>query len=258
MARTLDQILQQRRHRISPKARAAYGLCAALGHLIIGATMWTGPALFASPPRPCEAVTVSVLSPRALGVTDPTPPPPPTQEPESKQPEPPPPEPPPPEPTPTPEPDVPVLPAKKPKPTPEKPAQAPPPPPRRITSTPPPPAAPTRRRGSPFGKPLGSTSENTAIGVEDPNFTYGYYLDRVAALIRQNWTRPAVGSDIKEAAFNFRIQRDGTITALRLVQPSGSEIFDRAAQRAVEAASPLPPLPTGYKKDSLGINLLVD
>ena len=260
MARTLDQILEQRRHRITKKARTTYGVFAALGHLAFGAAMWMVPDLFATPPRPFEAVTVSVVSPRALGIEDPTPPPPPSP----RETEPAPPEPPPPEPKKEPEkePDVPVLPAEQPKPAAEKPPppKAPPPkappPPRRITSAPPPDLA--QRRGSPQGKPLGSTSENTAIGVEDPNFTYGYYLDRVTALIRENWTRPTVGSEIEKAIFNFRIQRDGTITGLRLVVSSRSEIFDRAAQRAVEAASPLPPLPKGYKKDSLGINLEVE
>lgn len=247
---SLEQILDHRQQRITRKTQATYGLCAALGHFLIGFTLWTVPDLFAVPHKPFEAVTVSVISPRALGIEDPTPPPPPPP----PRPEPTPPAPPPP--AATPEPDVPVLPTKKPEPEVPKPATKPPPP-RRITPPPPPPA-PTRRRGSPFGKALGSTSENTAIGVEDPNFTYGWYLDRVTALIRQTWTRPAVGSEIEQAIFNFRIGRDGAITGLRLIESSGSEVFDRAAQRAVEAASPLPPLPKGYKKDSLGINLVVD
>ena len=38
---------------------------------------------------------------------------------------------------------------------------------------------------------------------------------------------------------------------------SGAEVFDEAALRAVQATSPLPPLPKSYAKDSLGIHLIV-
>ena len=249
MASSLDQILEQRRHRITAKTRAAIAAGSAVAHLGIALAAWLVPDLFASPPRPFEAVSVSVVPPAALGIEDPTPPPPPPPPPTV---EPPPPEPPPP--AAEPEPEVPVLAQEKP----EEPPPRTEPPPRRPPPPPPPPPTPTRRRGSPFGSSEGSTSENAVIGVEDPNFTYGYYLDRVTAIIRQNWTRPAVGAEIKQTLFNFRIQRNGTITGLRLVESSGSEVFDRAAQRAVIAASPLPPLPKGYKKESLGINLIVD
>ena len=60
-----------------------------------------------------------------------------------------------------------------------------------------------------------------------------------------------------EARFHFRIQRDGTITELRLTASSSSSEFDEAATRAVSASSPLPPLPKGYSEDELGINLIV-
>jgi TonB family protein len=104
---------------------------------------------------------------------------------------------------------------------------------------------------------MGSATSNARVGAEDPNFTYGYYLDRVVAVISNNWVRPPVGGDIEEALLYFRIQRDGTLTDLRIVEPSGSEVFDQAAYRAVESSSPLPPLPKSYKRDFLGINLIV-
>ena len=127
---------------------------------------------------------------------------------------------------------------------------APPPPP----SLPAP--APPKRQGSPFGSPLGASSSRTVIGVEDPDFTFGYYLDRVAAVITGNLVRPKVEERV-EALFYFRIERDGTVTALELRQSSGLMIFDEAARRAIETSSPLPPLPRGYKKSYLGINLVV-
>jgi TonB family protein len=77
------------------------------------------------------------------------------------------------------------------------------------------------------------------------------------ALISRQWTRPPVGPDVVEARLYFKVQADGRVTDLRLVTGSGSETFDRGALRAVESASPLPPLPRTYERENLGIHLIV-
>ncbi|RMH22076.1 MAG: TonB C-terminal domain-containing protein [Acidobacteria bacterium] len=135
----------------------------------------------------------------------------------------------------------------------------PPPPPEPAAPPPPepPPPEPQKRRGIERGNPLGASSSATA-GAEDPDFTYGYYLDNMIAILSQNWVRPRLAKRIDVARIYFRIHRDGSISDLQLVQSSGSEIFDQAALRAVEASAPLPRLPSGYKKDYLGINLVVE
>lgn len=125
-------------------------------------------------------------------------------------------------------------------------------------ATPPPPALPevVRRRGILRGNPLGSSS-SASVGVEDPDFTYGYYIDGMVTHIGQYWTRPNIAQRLEEAQVYYRILPDGRITDLRLIQSSGSTTFDEAAMRAIQAAVPLPPLPRGYKKDYLGITLVV-
>lgn len=125
-------------------------------------------------------------------------------------------------------------------------------------ATPPPPALPevARRRGILRGNPLGSSS-SASVGVEDPDFTYGYYIDGMVTHIGQYWTRPNIAQRLEEAQVYYRILPDGRITDLRLIQSSGSTTFDEAAMRAIQAAVPLPPLPRGYKKDYLGITLVV-
>jgi TonB family protein len=42
-----------------------------------------------------------------------------------------------------------------------------------------------------------------------------------------------------------------------VAQSSGYNSFDLAALRAVQNASPFPPLPRAYRQDSLGVNLIV-
>ncbi|MEM7351409.1 MAG: energy transducer TonB [Acidobacteriota bacterium] len=250
MAYTVDTLLAKRARR-EPTGRPArcffYSL---VFHSVLVAAVWVVPQLFAKPPEKIDAIAVVVVPPQVLGVEETPPPPPPKPKPEPPPPEPPPPEPPPPEPEPVPE-DVPVLVEKK-----KKVEKKPPPPPPKPKPKPPPKIEPPPQRvGSPFGKSLGASTNNATLGVEDPNFTYGYYLDRVVSAISANWVRPPLGN--LETHLHFRIRRDGTITDLRLVKSSTEGDFDAAALRAVESSSPLPPLPKGYKRDDLGINLIV-
>lgn len=229
----------------------------ALVHGGLIALLWLGPKLLAKPPEPLKFVEVSVVPVSRLGSEVPPPPPPPkpVEEPREEAP------PPPPAPEvrqqpPPPADDVPVLKQEK-----KKPKSAPPPAPE------PAPAAaspipqrktdePVQRRGSATGNPLGTSVHKNKLGIEDPNFTYGYYLDLVVTALRDTWSRPAVGSEFKQAIVHFRILRDGSITEVRLMETSGSQVFDRAALSAVNNAT-LPPLPRGYKEDDLGINVII-
>ena len=241
----LDQLLRERARRAA--GGPANFLFSLVFHGAMVAAAWFVPELLAKPPEPVDYFSVVVVPPQALGVEKPPPPPPPKVEP--PPPEPPPPEPPPPEPEPVPE-DVPVLVDKKKKVEKKK------PPPERRPAPPPPKAVepPPKRVGSPFGNSLGASTNNVTLGVEDPNFTYGYYVDRIVAVINSNWVRPVMGN--LEATLHVRILRDGNITELSIIKPSTSKEYDDAALRAIKTSSPLPPLPKGYDQESLGLNLV--
>jgi TonB family protein len=212
------------------------------------------PALLAEPPETFDSIAVTVVPPKALGDPNPPPPPPPNRKEPEKEPQPAPqPEPAPP-PKPEPEAQRPVLPPPTTSPAKPKPENKPPPP---APVQEEPPQAPPRRVGSVFGDPLGASTSAATLGVEDPNFTYGYYLDLVVQRISENWQPPRVGEDSRNAIVYFRIQRDGTVTELGIRESSRSDVFDQRALKAVEISVPLPPLPKGYGKDFLGINLIV-
>ncbi len=241
MPTTLDQLLAQRSHRVTRGQQVSCFVFSFAVHAVLVAGLWFVPQLFAKPAEPFEYVSVMVVPPALLGLEEPPPPPPPK-----------PPSPEPPDAVPEAVPEAAVV-----KPETKKPQRQPPPPPQ---AAPPPPAAvtpPPKRQGSPFGNPVGSKTSKAAVGVEDPTFTYGYYLDRVVALLSEKWIRPPVGSEVRQAVIYFRIRPDGTVFDVRLVESSTSERFDATALAAVEAASPLPPLPKSYKRDHLGINLIV-
>ena len=91
--------------------------------------------------------------------------------------------------------------------------------------------------------------------LDNPDFTYAYYLDRMLSLIDANGL-DRHGSGVKATIF-FRIGRDGKMTDLQVEQSSGYNSFDLAALRAVQNAAPFPPLPRAYKHEDLGVHLIV-
>ena len=156
-------------------------------------------------------------------------------------------------------------------PEPVKPAALPSPEPRKPAAKPKPVAAPAAAEnlepqeataeplplGGANGLPGGvSASGTTLSGIDDPDFTFGYYLDQLLELIRAQWTRPPVGAGI-QVVVRFSVDRDGRVSTIEITEPSGISSFDLAAQRAVQSASPLPPLPRGYRGASLGVTLVV-
>jgi TonB family protein len=288
----VDRILERRSRREDRRPEAVSLAAAAFLHLAVVALVFLLPRL-TPPPPPLAFVPVQIVPAQALGVRKPASrpkaekPAPPKPEPAEEEPEPPAPEPPKPKPEPRPEPpepkpvheDVPVLPDKpvkkpeKPKPStasdlpkPEAPtARKPlPKPPASGTGNNPAGTAPrgddngeAGRRGAPGANPLGTTSFGSQIaGLDNPDFKFGYYIDQLLGAIDSKWVRPPLGNEVK-ATISFRILRDGSITPPQVATSSGYNSFDLAALRAVQNASPFPPLPRAYRNDSLGVNLIV-
>jgi periplasmic protein TonB len=232
----LDQLLEQRQRVGGRPLRRGALVASILIHTALVASVLVGPTLFAQKPRPLEYVEVVTLPAAALG---------PGRQPEPQaRPEPPRPEPerPPPEPAPKPPPeDAPVLRSEAP-----------------VERRPEPPApTPAARQESQLPPASTGTVEDTAVAsFDDPTFTYGYYLDRMAAMISQRWAPPRAPAGMA-VVVRFRILTDGTVEQLQLETSSGMRSFDVSGLRAVEQASPLPPLPRGYRKPSLGVALVM-
>ncbi len=294
MSREVDNVLHERSRRAG-KMGAASLIGTLLLHGTVLALVLLLPRL-TPPPKPLEFVPVQIIPAQALGVRRPAPPrrkTPPAPEPavESPEPEP---EPEPAAAAPDPEPvdEAPVLPdpdkkkpeerkpaAQKPPATPVKPAETGKKPEKPSTGASPesetgrpssgkaePGVAGTApgetgdqlgRRGGPQGNPLGTTAFGSEVaGLDNPDFTYGYYLDRLLSLIDGQWARPNMASGVTTVLF-FRINRDGSLSELKVDQSSGYNAFDLAAFRAVQNAAPFPPLPRAFKHDSLGVRLIV-
>ncbi len=243
----LERALASRERRGLGVHRPCLAASAALHAALIGGIFF-GPVLFAERTRlerqPLEIVRLPTLRP------EPIPPPPPAEEPApdpEPEPEPPPEEPPP---------DIPALAAEEPEPEPE-PAPEPPPP------EPEPEPEPRPRLDRPFQPPravddalAGSDdAEVPLVGYDSEDFTYAYYTSRLVAAIKARWTRPPIEG--VEAVVFFRIAADGAVSDLELLRSSGVARFDRAGLRAIELASPVPPLPRSFRKPSLGVTMTI-
>ncbi|MEO8276395.1 MAG: TonB family protein [Thermoanaerobaculia bacterium] len=238
-------VLERRRH---DRERTLVVRCTTIA-LVVHATAvlaaWAIPRISPKKIAPIEYVAVQIVPAARLGVEKPRPAPPePTPPPTKIEPA---------KPETAPPPDTPVLPTPA-KPAVQKPAPAAAPAPKtpRPAETP---AAEPEVQGVERGNTSGLALGAAVAGLDNPDFVYGYYVDQMLAMIQRNWVRPLVGSGV-EATVHYRIERDGRIADVRIAASSGINSFDLAALRAVQASTPLPPLPRAFRDDSLGVNLI--
>jgi len=104
---------------------------------------------------------------------------------------------------------------------------------------------------------LGVPGLSGDVTVDEGDFEFTLYLLTVRNRIGQSWGAPAGivtrGEPVRCTVF-FRIDRLGLISDVKLEDASGVAFFDQSAVRAVQISSPLPPLPAGYDRSSLGVH----
>jgi len=95
------------------------------------------------------------------------------------------------------------------------------------------------------------TGANTTLGNR-----FAGYAQQIQQLVAQKWHTNDVDARVQTAPVviaSFDLMRDGRIGNLRIVQPSGVPALDYSAQRAILEASPFPPIPPGFERDSARI-----
>jgi TonB family protein len=82
---------------------------------------------------------------------------------------------------------------------------------------------------------------------------YAWYQTIVTNILRSNWaTSVADEKSINiKVIVSFYILRNGSITDVKLIEPSKIFMLDQAVLRAVLNSNPLPPLPAEFKRDKL-------
>lgn len=90
--------------------------------------------------------------------------------------------------------------------------------------------------------PFGPYIQFDTKGVE-----FGPWIRRFIAQIKRNWLIPEAAMLLKgNVAITFNVHKDGRITDVTVVRPSGTDSFDRAAANALAWSNPTQPLPPEY------------
>jgi periplasmic protein TonB len=97
------------------------------------------------------------------------------------------------------------------------------------------------------------TDGGTGAQLNAGDFCCPEYVGTMLQRIHQHWNSRRGANAV--ATMDFTIQRDGTITDVRLVRSSGDQMLDFLAQRALLAVRQLPPLPEAYPNASLPVTL---
>jgi protein TonB len=85
---------------------------------------------------------------------------------------------------------------------------------------------------------------------------FGWYRDLLEQRVAQKWRTDEVDPRVQTAPpaiVTFEIQRNGSVSNVRVLQSSGNRTLDYSAQRAISEAAPFPPLPQGYERNAAQI-----
>ena len=105
---------------------------------------------------------------------------------------------------------------------------------------------------------VGNLKGAMGLWAEGEALPYSYYFEVLQRKIAAEWEPPGVlgrTSDEVGAVLWFRIERDGRVLSRYVEEPSGSNVFDSSALRALDRATPFPPLPMDFPDDHLIIHL---
>jgi periplasmic protein TonB len=142
-------------------------------------------------------------------------------------------------------------------------------------SVPPPRSAgpPAAERAAPSSGAAGATGANSGtpgVGIIGPppgpgspignSDTGDWYLAAVQRKIWSNWTRQVKPNLSQPIRVSLTILANGSLEpdSVRVVQPSGVQLLDLAAQRAVLVAAPFSPLPKTYGTNRITIQAVFE
>jgi len=132
---------------------------------------------------------------------------------------------------------------------------------RRVAKRPEPVAAPSTAATG-VAKGAGTTTPGLSFGPPGPGVPNGtdsggdWYLAGVQQKIWMLWNQQIKTGFTQPIGVTFTIMPDGSVTNVRVTQPSGATLLDMAAQRAVQNAAPFGPLPRDYGQNPRTIQAL--
>jgi TonB family protein len=111
----------------------------------------------------------------------------------------------------------------------------------------------TSARGQGFGLATGGNGQKAIETETTGDFCCPGYLEAVRIAVERAWVR--VPGAFGSTTMRFRIQRNGTIDSISMVQSSNNQQIDAAAMRAVTLVPIVPPLPAEYTGSTLALRM---
>lgn len=103
-----------------------------------------------------------------------------------------------------------------------------------------------------FNNPGSNSDPSSSIAFDTAGVEFGPWVRQFVAHVRRNWRiPPAAMNSSGHVVIRFTIAKNGRISDVGVIQPSGVEQFNRAAHDAIVSSSPVAPLPADYPRDSL-------
>lgn len=91
---------------------------------------------------------------------------------------------------------------------------------------------------------------SSSIQFDTKGVDFGPWLRRFVAQIRRNWFIPYAAMTLHgHVVVTFNVHRDGRITDLAVLKPSGVDAFNNSAHNAIAASNPTLALPVEYPDD---------
>jgi len=106
-----------------------------------------------------------------------------------------------------------------------------------------------------FNNPNASRLNTGALSFDTAGWDLGPYARQVQERVQGNWRTPEAQMVLRQkgwVAVHFNVQKDGRITDLQVVRPSGIPSYDQSAMDALRSSNPLPPLPAEVTVSQVG------
>lgn len=98
-----------------------------------------------------------------------------------------------------------------------------------------------------YSNPNASRLNTGSLSFDTAGWDLGPYARKVQERVQSNWHVPEAQEVLRQkgwVAIHFNVQKDGTVTDLQVVRPSGIPSYDQSALDALRSSNPLPPLPS--------------
>lgn len=97
-----------------------------------------------------------------------------------------------------------------------------------------------------FSNPNASRLNAGTVSFDTAGWDLGPYARQVQERVQTNWRVPEAQEVLRQKGWvgiHFVVHKDGQITDLAVVRPSGVPSYDQSALNALKSSNPLPPLP---------------